>query len=269
MDKGKKWDGDGSQASLGIQPPAHPLPPGGQLPDLNLAGVGGFNVASGYGIQSMPDPGKPVPYAPTLSGSPVMGGIDPRATIPTLNLAGVEGVPPPTQLARSTPNIIHDPDFGVPDFTQPDLKPYDPGGPGIDYAYGSEFAPDPLLPDLSDYRQPLGLDIRSNDILAVDPPLSDLLQYDVPDGITLYRNPLDADPLVPDLQNPQLTQDVQMLQRPGDLDASALQQMHMQPTYQQLDDVPYNQVFMDQSGMNSARRRHYDLMMSGLDAEEQ
>ncbi|MBV9228013.1 MAG: hypothetical protein JOZ18_01780 [Chloroflexi bacterium] len=267
MDKGNTWDGNGTQGERGIQPPAHPLPPGGQMPDLNLAGVDGFNVASGYSIQSMPDPGKPMPYAPTLSGSPEMGGIDPQAPIPTLNLAGVEGVPPPAQLARPAPNIINPPDFGVPDFSQPDLKPYDLTGPGIDYS--PEYAPDPMLPDLTDYSQPIGLDIQRNDLLAVDPPLSDLLRYDVPDGITISHDPLDADPLVPDLQNPQLTQDVHMSQRPGDLDPSALQQMHMQPTYQQLDNVPYNQVFMDQSGMNTARRRHYDLLMRGLDAQEQ
>ena len=266
MDKGNKWDGAGSQE---LQPPAHPLPPGGQMPDLNLAGADGFNVASGYSIQSMPDPGKPMPYTPTLSGSPEMGGIDPRAPIPTLNLAGVEGVPPPAQLAKHTPNITHAPDFGIPDFSQPDLKSYDLTGPGIDYAYGSEYAPDPLLPDLTDYSHPIGLDIQRNDLLAVDPPLPDLLRYDIPDGITVYHHPLDADPLLPDLQNPQLTQDVHMSQRPGDLDASALQQMHMQPTYQQLDSVLYNQVFMDQSGMNNSRRRHFDLMMRGLDAEEQ
>src|SRR5947209_17852267 len=80
--------------------PQHPLPPGGRMPTLNLAGADGLNVASGYSIQSMPDPGKPEPYTPVLHGSPDMGGIDPQAPVPMLNLAGVEGVPPPSQLVR-------------------------------------------------------------------------------------------------------------------------------------------------------------------------
>jgi hypothetical protein len=56
-----------------------------------------------------------------------------------------------------------------------------------------------------------------------------------------------------------------MQDRPGDLDASVLQQLHIQPLYQQLDGIPYNQIFMDQSGANSTQRRHNDLLMGGLD----
>jgi len=47
-----------------------------------------------------------------------------------------------------------------------------------------------------------------------------------------------------------------------------LEQMHQSPAYQQFGTVPYNQVFMDQSGVNSTRRRHYDLLMRGLDTVE-
>jgi hypothetical protein len=32
--------------------------------------------------------------------------------------------------------------------------------------------------------------------------------------------------------------------------------------------MDYDEVFMDQSGMNNTRRGHNDLMMHGLDAEE-
>jgi hypothetical protein len=59
-----------------------------------------------------------------------------------------------------------------------------------------------------------------------------------------------------------------MTERPGDLAPSALEQMHQSPAYQQFGTVPYNQVFMDQSGVNSTRRRHYDLLMHGLDTVE-
>lgn len=245
----------------------HPLPPGGQIPSLNLAGADGLNVASGLSIQSIPDPGKPAPYTPVLHGSPDMGGIDPQTPIPVLNLAGVEGVPSPSQLVRPAPSQINMPDFGEPDFSLPKLQSYDLTEPGIDYASGSAYAPDPILPDMTEYRHPYGLDIR-NDLFTSDPLIGGRLDYEQPNGVTVSRDPQDPDPLLPDLQHPQLTQDVHMIERPGDLDPSALEQMHLSSIYQQLGTVPYNQVFMDQSGVNSTQRRHYDLLMRGLDAVE-
>lgn len=257
-----------------IPPPAHPLPPDGQLPDLNLAGSAGFSVASGQSIQSMPDPGKPLPSIPILSGSPDLGGIDPAAPVPSLNLAGVEGVPPLSQLVRPASGNMHNPDFGQPDFSQPNLEPGNLIAPGITLDQRAEFAPDPMVPDLAAYRQPYSLDIHAfageqAELFRPDPQLGDLLAYEVPSGASVNRDPLASDPLLPDLQQPQLTQDVEMSSRPGDLDPGALEQMHLQPTYQQLDGVPYSQVFMNQAGMNTARRRHYDLLMSGLDSAEQ
>jgi hypothetical protein len=220
-------------------------------------------------IQNMPDPSKPAPYTPVLHGSPDMCGVDPQAPIPVLNLAGIEGVPPPSQLVRPAPNQVNKPDFGEPDFSQPAIQSYDLTEPGINYAHGSEFAPDPALPDLDEYRHPYGLDIcnQSADLFAPDPLTGDLLDYDLPNGVRVQRDPRESDPLLPDLQHPQLTQDVHMADRPGDLDPSALQQMHQSLDYQQLGSAPYNQVFMDQSGVNSTRRRHYDLLMHGLDEE--
>ncbi len=199
-----------------------------------------------------------------------MGGIDPQAPISVLNLAGIEGVLPPSQLVRPIPNQVNMPDFGEPDFSQPAIQPYDLTEPGITYAHGSEFAPDPALPDLDEYRHPYGLDIynqSSADMFAPDPLTGDLLNYDLPNGVRVQRDPREPDPLLPDLQHSPLTQDVHMIDRPGDLDPSALQQMHQSPDYQQFGSVPYNQVFMDQSGVNSTRRRHYDLLMHGLDEE--
>lgn len=250
---------------------AHPISPGGSMPNLNLAESPNFNVASGSSIQSMPDPGKPVPYTPVLHGSPDMGGIDPQAPIPTLNLAGVEGVPLPSQLARRSPNQVNTPDFGEPDFSQPGLQSYDLTEPGINYAYGSEFAPDPMLPDLTEYRHPYGLDVQNQrpaDLFMLDPLVGALLDDNLPNGLTVLRDPQEPDPLLPDIQHPQLTQEVHMTERPGDLAPSALEQMHQSPAYQQFGTVPYNQVFMDQSGVNSTRRRHYDLLMHGLDTVE-
>jgi len=255
-----------------ITPPVHPLPPDGRMPDLNLAGSDGFNVANGQSIQSQPDPAKPAPYVLVLSGSPDLGGIDPAMPVPVLNLAGVEGVPPPAQLARpTTDNAIHLPDSDRPDFTQPALKPLGTATSGISFDQQAEFSADPMLPDLTEYHQPYGLDIHNlnsdgHALFQPDPLLSDLLDYEVPSGATVSHDPLAPDPLVPDLQQPQMTPDVEMQERPGDLDSHALQQLHIQPLYQQLDGIPYNQVFMNQSGINSTQRRHNDLLMGGLDS---
>jgi hypothetical protein len=93
-----------------------------------------------------------------------------------------------------------------------------------------------------------------------------LLDYEVPSGATVSHDPLAPDPLVPDLQQPQMSLDVEMQERPSDLEPDALQQLHSQPLYQQLDGIPYDQVFMNQSGMNSRLRRHNDLLMGGLDS---
>jgi hypothetical protein len=244
------------------------------MPDLNLAGVNGWSVASGRSIQPMPDPGRPVPYVPELHGSPELGGIDPAQPIPRLNLAGVDGVPAPAQLARPAPTTLHQPDYGAPDTTQPHLQTANVADDGVSFEPRAEFEPDPLLPDLDEYARPYGLDIRNlpgegSGLFAPDPPLDDLLDYDVPGGAAVCRDPLAPDPLLPDLQALQLPQEVHMSERPGDLAAGALDQMHLSPTYQQLDGVPYSSVFMDQSGMNSARRRHFDLLMGGLDEEGQ
>ncbi len=245
--------------------PTYPMPPGGKMPDLNLAG-GSMNVASGNSIQAMPDPGKPVPSEPVLSGSPLMGGIDPQTLIPVLNLAGVEGVPTPTQLLRSAPGTINPPDYGQPDFSVPALKSYDLTGPGIDYR--PDFQPDPDIPNLAEYRHPNGLDIQDTNIWAIDPLLSDATQYEIPDGITVYHHPDQPDPSLPDLQHPQLTQDAYMLTRPADLADDALSIMHNTASYQQVADKEYPGAWMDQSGMNSSRARHFSLLDYGLDKVE-
>src|SRR6266487_3900649 len=160
-----------------------------------------------------------------------MMGIDPNMPFFELNLAGTQGVPSPTTLASaSRPSSAGN----APTFTLPDS-----GVP--------PFAAYPQLPDLSDYAHPYGLAIQP----ALPEDSADLLASDLPD-----------------LQHPDLTQQVHMQERPGDLDASALHIMHLEATYQQLNDKAYPEVFMDQSGINTTRTRHLDLLMRGLDAEE-
>jgi hypothetical protein len=163
------------------------------------------------------------------------------------------------------------PDFGKPDFSQPGLQSYDLTEPGINYTPSSEFAPDPLLPDLAEYHHPYGLDVYNQgpaDLFTPDPLMGALLDNNLPNGLTVLRDPQEPDPLLPDLQHAQFTQEVHMTERPGDLASSALEQMHQSPICQQFGTVPYNQVFMDQSGVNSSQRRHYDLLMHGLDTVE-
>jgi hypothetical protein len=218
------------------------------MPDLNLAS---WPNQQGASIQPMPDPGKPDPINYTLTGDPTMGGYEPTNPAPPApNLAGVDGWPPaPTNrmFPGSETNAIQ-PQYAVPDFSQPELKPFDMTEPALGLNVAAESEPDPLVPALADYNRPYGLDIHNitgdpADLWRPDPVLQNLIQPDMPNGISPVLRDLDQpDPLLPDLQNPQLTPSVHMTTRPGDLDVS---------------------------GMNSTRRRHFDLMMNGLQSEEQ
>ena len=104
--------------------------------------------------------------------------------------------------------------------------------------------------------------------MTVDPQTADLLQYDTPSGLAINHSPLMADPLVPDLQNPDLTQQVHMTERPGDLDCSALGVMDGTATGRVVARKDYPTVMMDQVGMNNTRSRRMTLLMDGLHDEE-
>jgi hypothetical protein len=196
-----------------------------------------------------------------------MMGISPNVPFYDLNLAGAQGVPAPDRPAQSPAAASGNaPTFSGPDMRAPALAPYDLSQPGIDF-YPALQA-DPLLPDLDDYDHPSGLDIWPTTSGSIDPSLADHLLDDRPTGLDVTHDATEPDPPLPDLQHPDLTPQVRMLDRPGDLDASALSIMHLGATYQQLDDKGYPEVFMDQAGMNTSRTRHMDLLMRGLDAEE-
>lgn len=178
-----------------------------------------------------------------------------------LNLAGSQGVPTPDSLARPPATAeLNAPTFIEPDMRQPQLAEGDLSEPAI--AIQSPLAVDPSLPALATYDQPIGLTIYSAfDAQTPDPWSSADLQ-----GLT--NGGLTPDPLLPDLHHPDLTPQATMPDRPADLASSALQIMHVEKTYQQLANKTYPAIFMDQSGMNSSRSRHMDLLMGGLDAEE-
>jgi hypothetical protein len=174
-------------------------------------------------------------------------GIDPHLPFYDLNLAGAQGIPDISTIASAVqPATANAPTFTAPDSSVPQLAPYDLIGPGIDLQ--SSQATDPLLPDLSEYARPYGLDF--------------------PQDTALPQALAQIDPLLPDLQHPDLTAQTQMPDRPGDLASDAIDAMHLDLTYQQLDDKTYPAVFLDQAGDNSTRARHMDLLMRGLDEEE-
>jgi hypothetical protein len=258
----------------------YPMPPGGALPSLDLAQSPGINVASGSSYQPMPDPPRPEITWPELSGTPeeigMMGYDSSNPAPPAPNLAGVDGVPSPAQLnaepSFTVPAIL--PDYGLPDFASLNvaLQPYNLVAPGIHMDARAEFDDDPALPDTQDYNQPCGLAIHDDDSPEAwerpDPLLGDLTAYDLPGGVSVIRSPLEPDPMLPDLQMPQLTQDREMApsDRPGNLDSDALNGMHQDPTYDQVKGVGYDVSFMTQPG-SSHRSRKMDLLMHGLDGD--
>ncbi len=263
------------EPTLSPPEPVHPVPQGGNIPQMNLAGVDGypFNVASGYARQPMPDPGKPAPYDPVLSGSPECAGYDMANPAPMpQNLAGVDGMPTPGYMADQQTGTWKrnvGGDYGMSVGVDCTIKPYDLTEPGINYSIGGEFEPDPMMPDLEDYNKPMGLDIhnpiQTGNLFTPDPVLADLTQYDVTGGIDIIaRQPTDPDPSVPDLQQPQLTQDVHMQERPGDMDDDAIDIVNADPTHKLDDGASYMQAFLDPDGMNNSRRRKSVLRDSGL-----
>ncbi len=267
------------QPSNPVPDPAFPIPPGGSMPDLNLASWPNQQSAS---VQAMPDPGKPEPMNYTLTGDPTMGGVDPANPAPPApNLAGIDGWPPSVSSLAPDDSMLPDqvgeviaPQYGMPDFSELGLQPFNLVTPGVHLDIPAEFEADPLVPDLTSYNRPYGLNVHNitgdtADLWRPDPVLADLIQPDIPDGIVPVISHLDQpDPLLPDLQNPQFTPGVHMLDRPGDLDARAQGIMSLDPTVQSASSVPYNQNFMDVSGINATRRRHLDLMTNGFQSEE-
>ena len=187
------------------------------------------------------------PFDDDIRKNAYLMGIDPQLPFYDLNLAGAQGIPAVSKIASAAmPPSTNAPTFTGPDTEVPKLAPYDLIEPGIDLHAALPAAS--LLPDLTEYTHPHGLDILQD--------------------ASLQREMTQSDPLLPDLQHPDLTQQAHMAERPGDLAADALHAMHMDLTYQQLDTKTYPEVFIDQSGSNTTRSRHMDLLMHGLDEEE-
>ena len=201
-------------------------------------------------------------------------GLDPAHPFYDLNLAGTQGVPSPQTLAHpSSPPSIILPDFGTQSYEIPPVQPYDLTSAGITYMPAG--ATDPTLPDLNAYNHPYNLDLATQGMepdpqLAHDVPTATEIASSLYPGLgfsTLDIHSAGTDPLVSDLQHPNLTQQTQMPldERPGDLDPSALDVMHATLSYQQASDTTYPESWMDQNGANTTRTRHISLLNDGLD----
>jgi len=183
---------------------------------------------------------------------------------------------PPFVSGDASPSpTINLPDFGTQNYDIPPMMPYDLTGPGMTYV--PAFADDPTLPDLDKYTQPDGLDLSLQSMdadpqLASDVPTPSEITASLYPGLgfstlDVQRNMTDADPLVPDLQYPDLTQQVQMPtdERPGNLDPSALDVLHATLSYRQASASTYPDAWMDQRGMNTTRSRHLSLLNDGFE----
>ncbi len=206
-------------------------------------------------------------------------GLDPSQPFYDLNLAGTQGVPSPQMLAHpisTQPSTVILPDFGTQSYDIPPVQPYDLTSPGITYV--PAFAADPALPDLDAYNHPYNLDLivqgmEPDPQLVHDIPTSSEIASSIYPGLgfstlNIHHAGTDVDPLVPDLQYPDLAQQVHMPldERPGNLDALALDVMRATFSYQQASNATYPEAWMDQRGVNTTRTRHMSLLNDGLDA---
>ena len=195
-------------------------------------------------------------------------GIDPDVPYFHLDLAGEMGVPSPAELAApASGGEVIMPTFYAPDMSTPALKAADIGADEIECL--PEMAPDPQTGDLLQFAQPGGLDIITARGLSSTPDLAlpDLEEYDHPAGLEMQAEQ-EPDPALPDLQQPQLEQDVHMTDRPGDLADDALSEMHDDASYKQLPTDNYKELYTEQRGDNQRRERHEGVRDLGLEREE-
>jgi hypothetical protein len=206
-------------------------------------------------------------------------GSTPDLPLGDLNLAGSHGIPDPVELRLARAGELIQPNYGRPDLHVPELSGDDPAS--IPLTVIDEFAPDPLLPDLMAGARPFALDVH-NDPLQDDaqitkhmPDEGEIALQGWPglgfEQLRVTRNILAPNSLIPDLQRPEIAQQVTMPAdaQPGQLAPDALDTMHQSLWYQQIAHKSYPEVYSDQHGTNDRRSREFTLLMKGLDAEEQ
>ncbi len=256
-----------------VNAPPYPAVQGQKMPDLNLAGISTSrtDLSGGNFTDATPPQNISVPSLSTSdpNGDLNMLGIDPGVSYFELNLAG-NAIPIPSPASLTTAggkDTMNAPTFGTQNYDVPANKPFDLAGPGIDQV--PALQPDPPVSDLLQFDQPRGLAMfaASSTPMMPEAMAPDLSQHDRPEGLFM-PGPLMVDPALPDLQNPTLTQQVMMPDRPADLNPNALTILHQNPTYQQEPASSYEALWMAQAGNNHARERHLGMLMYGLDREE-
>ncbi len=158
------------------------------------------------------------------------------------------------------------PTFTTPSLSMPTTRPYDLQAPGIDYV--GEMESDPYTGDLLQFDEPAGLAITAasdNALVARDPMLPDTEEYDRPDNL-MIPSPMTVDPSMPDLQSPDLEQEVHMVGRPGEMGDSDGEEPDLEPDGDNDDDdgpmPPYDEEYQT-PGM-SHRQRKQDMLYRGL-----
>lgn len=253
-----------------LQEPPYPSVVGQVQPNLNLAGVATSKTSLAGGNFADSTPPQNIAVPALQPGSDVFNmGIDPLTNYFDLNLANNnDNIPSPATLAKGPqPSGINLPTFGLQNYTVPANRTFDLVAPGIDYL--PPFLPDPDIPDLVHPDPVRGTDIvaATSNPMAIDPMAPDLSAYDRPAGLYM-PGPLMVDPLHPDLQNPTTKQEVEMDDRPGDLDERALTILHDDPTCQMTPGASYEELWMAQAGNNMRRERHLGMLGYGLEREE-
>lgn len=239
-----------------------------QYPDLSLAMTPSLpDIASGESLTHMPIPMPAIPRS-----QPALQCSDPGME---LNQMGISpNVPYYDLMLASTPDLAYeqypqanDPTFTAPSLSVPTNRPYDLQAPGIDHI--PEFAPDPYTSDLLQFDQPMGLSITAassspmGDIPSVISP--DLAEYDRPDNLMMPA-PMSIDPSMPDLQSPELEQEIHMQDRPGEMVDSNGDAPSLGPDGDNDDDdkpMPPYDVEYQTPGL-SHRERKQDMLYRGL-----
>jgi hypothetical protein len=218
--------------------------------------------------------------APVDPGDLALLGSAPDLPLAQLNLAGIDGAPSPQDLAHPDLSMK----LNMPDYIEPDMCPVSLKAGDLAAAeliFVPEFEPDPDRPDLRAIPVPYAVDQYEYDLMNALPNIADHIPDDAEiqaalgpgygfPGLAVSHDVIEPDPPLPDLQHPDLTQEVEMQpeDRPGEMDDDALDVMKAGKDYEDgAASHDYLTSYMDQSGDNSHRARKVTLLDSGLDGD--
>ncbi|HEY0756892.1 MAG TPA: hypothetical protein VGD98_23265 [Ktedonobacteraceae bacterium] len=258
-----------------MEGPDYPAVQGQPVPDLGLARYGVAGVATAQTMLHTNSDSTP----PVSNDWPQLESADPAGSIHKMGI--VAGVPEydlclanefevrtPAQLAAAQGiGGVNTPSFSAPTGSVPTLRAGALSRAELDMP--EPLAADPALADLTQFAQPGGLSIvaASSDLTPLEWVQAESWEHDRPAGLSIAGG-LQVDPLLPDLQDPQLEQDVYISDRPGDLASGALAEMAEDASYKRLPDHAYQALWMQQAGDNQRRERHLGMLYLGLEREE-